>query len=343
MLLILHAYCHAPDNVRRTVQAVFCADSAIPFEDDTRREIQSVSRWWLEHGVPSEAGALHDVRDTELCRLQQIVHLNGHSRAEGLGETVGLFLVGSKFTHECISPNCVFHVTATGSLAHRALRRIDDGEILTVDYCGAFGNCSTRLRREHLLRSKLFLCECTACASADATRRFPCPACCPRREDGLLRRLDADSPDLTEAQPTVVPRARGRECAWVCDGCQRQFSDRDVDRPVHLGAVNRMPQLHAARTLFAAERLLESAVHNLLVHSSRQSDRLRCSAPTSAHAHTLTARSHAYARPLESHACASMRRFSDRAGSAVHRSSTRRNRIAVIWHGRHSSRDQSKI
>jgi hypothetical protein len=174
------------------------------------------------------------------------------------------------------------------------LRRIDDGETLTVDYCGAFGNCSTRLRREHLLRSKLFVCECTACASADVTRRFPCPACCPRGEDGLLRRLDAGSPGLTEAQPTVVPRARGRGCAWVCDGCQRQFSDRDVDRPVHLGAVNRMPQLHAARTLFAAERLLESAVHNLLVHSSRQSDRLRCSAPTSAHAHTRTARSHAY-------------------------------------------------
>jgi hypothetical protein len=33
-----------------------------------------------------------------------------------------------------------------------------------------------------------------------------------------------------------------------------------------------MPQLRAASTLFEAERLLESAVHNLLVHSSRQSD-----------------------------------------------------------------------
>lgn len=77
-------------------------------------------------------------------------------------------------SHSC-KPNCVWITTPDGKAKEiRAIAPIEEGEELTVDYVGQI-LCPVPERRQELLASKSFLCECDRCAAqCDDTRRFKC-------------------------------------------------------------------------------------------------------------------------------------------------------------------------
>jgi hypothetical protein len=86
----------------------------------------------------------------------------------------GLFEVACKMNHSC-RPNCVWFTTQDGTSKEvRAIATIEVGEELTVDYVGNVLD-PTPQRREDLLATKGFVCECDRCsAKHDDTRRFKC-------------------------------------------------------------------------------------------------------------------------------------------------------------------------
>ena len=87
----------------------------------------------------------------------------------------GLFENACKMSHSC-RPNCVWKTTQDGKAKEiRAIRSIKEGEELTVDYVGNVLQAIPE-RRQELLMTKGFLCNCDRCASesGDDTRRFPC-------------------------------------------------------------------------------------------------------------------------------------------------------------------------
>eukprot|EP00339_Tiarina_fusa_P005425 CAMPEP_0117014022 /NCGR_PEP_ID=MMETSP0472-20121206/11458_1 /TAXON_ID=693140 ORGANISM="Tiarina fusus, Strain LIS" /NCGR_SAMPLE_ID=MMETSP0472 /ASSEMBLY_ACC=CAM_ASM_000603 /LENGTH=505 /DNA_ID=CAMNT_0004717487 /DNA_START=90 /DNA_END=1604 /DNA_ORIENTATION=+ len=87
----------------------------------------------------------------------------------------GLFENACKMSHSC-KPNCIWKTTQDGKAKEiRAIRTIEKGEELTVDYVGnVLGPIPER--REELLVTKGFLCNCDRCSAQDGddTRRFMC-------------------------------------------------------------------------------------------------------------------------------------------------------------------------
>jgi SET domain len=86
----------------------------------------------------------------------------------------GLFEKACKMNHSC-KPNCVWKTTQDGICKEvRAISTIEKGEELTVDYCGNILD-PTPQRRDELLATKGFICNCDRCAANhDDTRRFKC-------------------------------------------------------------------------------------------------------------------------------------------------------------------------
>jgi hypothetical protein len=87
----------------------------------------------------------------------------------------GIFENACRMSHSC-KPNCVWLSTQDGKAKEiRAVATIEKGEELTVDYVGALLEPIPQ-RREELLITKGFLCECGRCAGkhGDDTRRFAC-------------------------------------------------------------------------------------------------------------------------------------------------------------------------
>lgn len=86
----------------------------------------------------------------------------------------GLFERACTMNHSC-RPNCVWFTTQDGTCKEvRAISTIEVGEELTVDYVGNVLD-PTPQRRDDLLKTKGFMCECERCsAESDDTRRFKC-------------------------------------------------------------------------------------------------------------------------------------------------------------------------
>jgi tetratricopeptide (TPR) repeat protein len=99
---------------------------------------------------------------------------DGHGPGTNYGH--GLFELACKMNHSC-RPNCVWFTTQDGTCKEvRAIALIEAGEELTVDYVGNVLD-PTPQRREDLLATKGFVCECDRCAAEhDDTRRFKCIA-----------------------------------------------------------------------------------------------------------------------------------------------------------------------
>jgi len=86
----------------------------------------------------------------------------------------GLFEIACRMNHSC-KPNCVWFTTQDGkSKEVRAISTIGKGEELTVDYSGNALD-ATPARRDDILQTKGFLCNCERCgAGHDDTRQFRC-------------------------------------------------------------------------------------------------------------------------------------------------------------------------
>jgi len=89
----------------------------------------------------------------------------------------GLFETACRMNHSC-KPNCVWFTTQDGkSKIVRAVSAISKGEELTIDYSGNPLE-ATPARRDEILQTKGFLCNCERCAAGhDDTRRFACVKC----------------------------------------------------------------------------------------------------------------------------------------------------------------------
>ncbi|CAJ1966483.1 unnamed protein product [Cylindrotheca closterium] len=133
-------------------------------EDDSRRD-----------------DVLQNIED--FIKLAMVIRFNGVELCppsdDGLGPGTdygfGLFEVACKMSHSC-RPNCAWMTEPDGASKQiRAITKIQAGEELTVDYIGQ-PLSPTHERREELLHSKGFLCNCVRCSNilGDDTRRFPC-------------------------------------------------------------------------------------------------------------------------------------------------------------------------
>jgi SET domain len=116
------------------------------------------------------------VRFTMVIRFNSVELQPPEKDGSGPGTNYGhgLFERACTMNHSC-RPNCVWFTTQDGTSKEvRAITTIEIGEELTVDYVGNALD-PTAQRRDDLLKSKGFICQCERCsAEHDDTRRFKC-------------------------------------------------------------------------------------------------------------------------------------------------------------------------
>eukprot|EP01126_Amoeba_proteus_P019259 TRINITY_DN1989_c0_g1_i2.p1 TRINITY_DN1989_c0_g1~~TRINITY_DN1989_c0_g1_i2.p1 ORF type:complete len:480 (-),score=71.76 TRINITY_DN1989_c0_g1_i2:91-1530(-) len=108
---------------------------------------------------------------THYCSIK-ITTVKNDGRKDELG--TGLFNSGL-MTHSC-APNCLYTFDQCGSRIVRAIKFIDVGERLTVDFADEQAIFKpTNQRREFLRQAKEYICHCTRCESQfDDVRPFLC-------------------------------------------------------------------------------------------------------------------------------------------------------------------------
>lgn len=157
-----------------------------------------------------------EILDSTLARVCLIARLNVYSFG---ASRAALFAVGSQMNHAC-DANVRFSSTEReGRGCFIARRDILLGESLCTNYIGEMTDVmSTPARRDALLASKLFTCQCAKCCdAADPLRHVPCPGCHTREgvERSLASSIAAGSSDVHYARPlSAEPGAR-----WLCEHC----------------------------------------------------------------------------------------------------------------------------
>ncbi|KAL3938212.1 MAG: hypothetical protein SGBAC_006835 [Bacillariaceae sp.] len=86
-----------------------------------------------------------------------------------------LALFGSKFSHSC-NPSVGFS-TRNGVIEFTLLRPIKSGETVTFSYLTDLLETPTFERRQLLLDTKSFICQCDRCMGPDYSRCMQCPTC----------------------------------------------------------------------------------------------------------------------------------------------------------------------
>jgi len=106
----------------------------------------------------------------------------------------GLFETACRMNHSC-KPNCVWITSQDGRAKEvRAIKIIEEGEELTIDYVGEALE-PTPQRRKELLMTKGFTCQCDRCSAGhDDTRRFCCVS---HQETGCMGAHFLVQPDLS--------------------------------------------------------------------------------------------------------------------------------------------------
>eukprot|EP00798_Chlamydomonas_sp_ICE-L_P000008 gene8-12816_t len=127
-----------------------------------------------------------------------------------------LFEIGSKVEHSFF-PN-VTYSSKSGQLVYTATLDIAAGERVTFSYIH-YIDIPEQARRNALLTSKSFRCECARCEGPDMCRPLPCPVC----KDGVVLRTS--------------PCDGQEPASWTCLACQAQSSDENMHdaRNIELG------------------------------------------------------------------------------------------------------------
>lgn len=114
----------------------------------------------------------------QIADILMINATNAHSFESEEGRFVGLYPLGSKLAHSC-APNAL-QVFKNTTLEHYALRKIEPGEMIAINYGFSEDIRSvypTYLRRARLEVSKFFICRCKRCVAPDTNRILRCPKC----------------------------------------------------------------------------------------------------------------------------------------------------------------------
>jgi SET domain len=175
------AFRRQPEHVRARILALYtdeqCPQAAAIREYLTRNQQKSQDEKQDDDFDKGILGLIDEfVRFTMVIRFNS-VELNPPAE-DGSGPGTdyghGLFETACRMNHSC-KPNCVWITTQDGTAKEvRAIKSIDEGEQLTVDYVGQTTEPIPQRRRE-LMITKGFTCECDRCSAAyDDTRRFRC-------------------------------------------------------------------------------------------------------------------------------------------------------------------------
>lgn len=253
-ILHAHAFTFADDHTRAAILSEFCSwdDGA----DDLARQLAS--------GILGEANRVCDplskhlsMPKEELRRALGVFCLNAHSIGRK-GKRCGLYQDGSKLIHRCLGQHAVFR--RQGAVAtFRLVRSVQRSEIITTSYLGALSMRSTRIRRRHLMKTKLFECRCVACESADSFRLLPCPVCVTRRGGYLLEpETRTVNPEGWKSHPVISPLTAKAE-AWQCDTCGSAFdSEAALQSQQQAGSIEALGKKY--KTLGEAEQGIEDSV-----------------------------------------------------------------------------------
>ena len=133
-----------------------------------------------QHPLVSIAGRVADicVRRLKECRVSQPRELQRAILAIEMNVFAGgrCFAKLCRVNHSC-APNIVF-MAMTNQWRFKALRDIKAGEELLHSYLGKELLLPSYVRRQHLWRSKCFMCDCERCTAACyPTRVIPCRFC----------------------------------------------------------------------------------------------------------------------------------------------------------------------
>mmetsp|Transcript_14763 Transcript_14763/g.14863 ORF Transcript_14763/g.14863 Transcript_14763/m.14863 type:complete len:506 (-) Transcript_14763:229-1746(-) len=144
-----------------------------------------------------------DITDTEAGYILGILNTN-QIELNDVGGT-GLFVYTAILEHNC-QPNCSF-VTAGNTLYLTALTSLHKNDRLSIDYGNYYYHC-TNIRREGLLKSYDFLCNCRRCQSSDTTRAFLCELCSTQTTASTTSSTSLnDLIDVHSSQARVYPPA----------------------------------------------------------------------------------------------------------------------------------------
>ena len=176
-------------------------------------EIPSFSAIRRMSSMLSRNKKLANLSENEIYTLLLIAAINAHAyygfsqemqeiphAKAGNGYSSALFLLGSKIAHSC-NPN-VLHSSKQGPfIRFICIRKISKGDILFASYLEDLFSTPRQERRQKLMETKLFLCNCDRCSGLDDVRGILCSTSdCP----GVAL--------LSDSEPDA-----GRN--WVCQQC----------------------------------------------------------------------------------------------------------------------------
>jgi hypothetical protein len=152
--------------------------------------LASVARWLKKSGVFNDVefihkllaimatnaheyfGAMSSSTDGDLTQYEQV----GVGTVNNTG-MAALFIYGSKIPHSC-SPNVAYSSkTVDGALEYKVIRPITTGEMVAFTYMEDLYQTPTFERREFLMRTKAFMCQCQRCVGQDYCRMSKCSTC----------------------------------------------------------------------------------------------------------------------------------------------------------------------
>jgi len=145
------------------------------------------------------------------CRINSNAHSLSDDDGQNADTAFGLFPMGSLlFRHSC-DPNCHF-IGDRGTLTYRTLRPIKEGEELYVCHIEPFH--SRAQRRQELLKTKHFKCDCSRC-------RVPLAKSVDRYLDGVLCEKCGKGVYLNTQKGSEEQEENGeeKEATATCDEC----------------------------------------------------------------------------------------------------------------------------
>jgi SET domain len=125
--------------------------------------------------------------------------LSANGRRTGSGKSA-LFLYASKVAHSC-NPNTSYSSkTDDGYLEYKVIQPIKAGDMVTFSYLDKMWETPTHARRNQLLGTKSFLCQCERCSGPDFCRPLRC--------------------QMITCQGAVLVVSRdGKKEEWECNHC----------------------------------------------------------------------------------------------------------------------------
>jgi hypothetical protein len=148
------------------------------------------ARWLTRSGVFNDVEFIHKLLAIQATNAHEYFgtmssssdgDLTQHEYVDGgIVNNIGkaaLFIYGSKISHSC-SPNVSYSSkTLDGALEYKVIRPITVGEVVTFTYIKDVYQTPTFERRELLLQSKAFMCQCQRCVGQDYCRISKCSTC----------------------------------------------------------------------------------------------------------------------------------------------------------------------